>query len=78
MVSKSEIESRITRDPGIFRGKPIIRGTRLSVELIMAFLAGGETPETLVDAYPGLTLEDIEAAVAFAEEESRLTEIRTW
>jgi uncharacterized protein (DUF433 family) len=78
MSSKTEIATRITRDPGIYRGKPIIRGTRMPVELIIAFLAGGETPEQIVDDYPGLTIDDIEAAIAFTEEEASLTEFRPW
>lgn len=78
MVSRSEIATRITRNPGIYRGKPIIRGTRMPVDLIVDFLNNGDTAEEIVDNYPNLTLEDIAAAVAFAEDEAARTEIRPW
>jgi uncharacterized protein (DUF433 family) len=78
MPNKTEITTRITRNPGIYRGKPIIRGTRMPVDLIIDFLNNGATPEEIVDDYPGLTLEDIAAAVAFTEDEASRTEIRHW
>ncbi len=77
-MAKTEIITRITRDPGIYRGKPIIRGSRIPVDLIIDFLANGETPESIVDDYPGLTLEDIEAAVTFTAQEASRTEVRRW
>jgi len=45
---------RITADPEIFGGKPIIRGMRIFVELILSLLAQGETPETILADYPDL------------------------
>ena len=77
-MTKTEIATRITRNPGIYRGKPIIRGSRIPVDLIIDFLANGEAAESIIDDYPGLTLEDIEAAVAFTNEEANRTEIRLW
>ena len=77
-MAKTEIITRITRDPGIDRGKPIIRGSRIPVDLIIDFLANGETPESIVDDYPGLTLEDIEAADTFTAQEASRTEVRRW
>lgn len=56
----------ITSDPAIFGGKPIVRGMRISVELILSLLAQGETPEALLQDYPGLQLEDIRACLAYA------------
>ena len=47
-------------------GKPVIRGTRIPVELILRKLSEGATEADLLDAYPHLTLEDIRAAVAYA------------
>ena len=57
---------RITVDPAIFGGKPIVRGMRISVELILSLLAQGETPEAILDDYPGLEREDIRACLAYA------------
>jgi uncharacterized protein (DUF433 family) len=57
---------RITSDPAIFGGKPIIHGMRISVELILSLLAQGETQETILDDYPGLEPEDIRACLAYA------------
>ena len=58
--------TRITANPKIFGGKPIIRGMRISVELILSLLAQGETAETILDDYPGLEAEDIRACLAYA------------
>jgi len=57
---------RIASDPAIFGGKPIIRGMRLSVELILSLLAQGENQEDLLDDYPGLQPEDVHACLAYA------------
>lgn len=57
---------RITSDPKVMYGKPVIRGTRITVEVILRLLGQGNSIDDLVDAYPGLTVEDIRAAQAFA------------
>jgi uncharacterized protein (DUF433 family) len=57
---------RITSDPAIFGGKPVVRGMRISVELILSLLAQGETPEAIIDDYPGLCPEDIRSCLAYA------------
>jgi uncharacterized protein (DUF433 family) len=57
---------RIVWDPKIMSGKPVIKGTRIPVETILRWLGKGETVETLVDEYPSLTREDIQAAQTFA------------
>jgi uncharacterized protein (DUF433 family) len=57
---------RITADPAIFGGKPIVRGMRISVELILSLLAQGETPTAILDDYPGLEPEDVRACLAYA------------
>jgi uncharacterized protein (DUF433 family) len=57
---------RIASDPGIFGGKPIVRGMRISVELILSLLAQGETQEGILADYPGLQPEDIRACLAYA------------
>ncbi|MCA0393621.1 MAG: DUF433 domain-containing protein [Proteobacteria bacterium] len=57
---------RIIADPEILAGKPVIRGTRLSVELILDHLASGWSHADLIEAYPHLAEDDIRAALAFA------------
>jgi uncharacterized protein (DUF433 family) len=57
---------RIERDPEILSGKPIIKGTRMSVELILERLANDHPIEELLDDYPFLTREDINAALEYA------------
>ncbi len=57
---------RIEINPKVMLGKPVIRGTRIPVELILRKLAEGTREEDLLDAYPRLTREDIRAAVAYA------------
>jgi uncharacterized protein (DUF433 family) len=58
--------SRIIADPKIMFGKPVVAGTRITVEHILRCLAAGETPEDIAADYPPLTLDDIRAAQAFA------------
>ena len=57
---------RISADPAVMMGKPCIRGTRLTVELILRKLSAGRAFADLLDAYPQLTDADIKAALAFA------------
>ena len=57
---------RIEIDPNVMLGKPVIRGTRVPVELILRKLSEGATEAELVDAYPKLTPDDIRAALAYA------------
>jgi len=65
-VTDQELLLRITIDPKIFGGKPIIRGHRLAVEHVLGMLAAGDSPEDLLKAYPSLTREDILACLAYA------------
>lgn len=62
---------RIVSDPDILVGKPAVKGTRISVELILGWLAQGWTHEMLLEAYPQLARDDILAALAFAAERMR-------
>ena len=59
---------RITLNPKVMVGKPVIRGTRLTVEFILNLLAHGATTDEILDEYDGLTLEDIQACLLFARE----------
>jgi uncharacterized protein (DUF433 family) len=61
-------KDRITVDPDILVGKPIIKGTRISVELILNRLADGWTMEDILTSYPHITREDVLAALSFAAE----------
>ena len=57
---------RITVNAKIFGGKPIIRGRRLAVEHILGMLAAGDTPETILQGYPWLEKEDLQACLVYA------------
>ncbi len=57
---------RITVNSTIFGGKPLIRGMRISVELVLSLLAQGETQEAILDDYPDLEPDDIRACLAYA------------
>ena len=61
----------IESNPSIMMGKPVIAGTRISVELILEKLAAGETIEQLLEAHPRLTEEGIRAALLFASQALR-------
>lgn len=61
----------IVSDPKVMMGKPVIEGTRITVELILEKLSAGETIEQIIDAHPRLTREAIQAALAFAAETLR-------
>ncbi|MBP9712279.1 MAG: DUF433 domain-containing protein [Sterolibacterium sp.] len=61
-------KSRITVDPKVLVGKPIIHGTRISVELLMERLADGWTMEQILASYPRVTRNDVLAAIAFVTE----------
>jgi len=58
--------NRITVNPDIFGGKPIIRGRRLAVEHILGMLGTGDSPETILEGYPWLQLDDIRACLVYA------------
>lgn len=61
----------IVSNPNVMMGKPIVAGTRITVELILEKLAAGETIEQLLEAHPRLTREAIQAALTFAAEALR-------
>ena len=65
-MPEDDLLNRITADPKIFGGKPIIRGMRISVELILSLLAQGERVEDILADYPDLEPEDIRACLAYA------------
>ncbi len=57
---------RVESNPKVMLGKPIVRGTRITVELILRKLSEGATEDELMDAYPRLSRDDIRAAIAYA------------
>jgi uncharacterized protein (DUF433 family) len=60
--------SRIVADPDVLVGKPVIKGTRIAVDLVMELLAAGYTPDQIRQQYDHLTLDDIHACLAYARE----------
>ncbi len=65
-MKDEELLKRITFNPEIFSGKPIIRGMRIAVEHILGMMAAGSTTEELLEAYPYLEKEDIQACLVYA------------
>ncbi len=61
-----DLLDRITVDPAIFGGKPIVRGRRLAVEHVLGMLAQGDTLETILEGYPWLEREDVQACLEYA------------
>lgn len=64
-------EPMVVSDPKLMMGKPVIRGTRITVELILEKLAAGESADQILSEHPRLTPEGIRAAIAFAAEALR-------
>lgn len=64
-MNETKLLERITVNSKIFGGKPIIRGRRLAVEHVLGMLAAGDTPETILEGYPWLELEDIQACLVY-------------
>ena len=63
-----QLLKRITADPKVMAGKPVIKGTRLTVQFILGLLADGVTIEGILEEYEGLTKEDILACLSYASE----------
>ena len=61
----------IQSDPAVMMGKPVIAGTRITVELVLEKLAAGETVEQILESHPRLTKESISAALAYAAQAIR-------
>lgn len=76
-MKEENLLKRIVIDPKVMIGKPVIKGTRLTVELILEKLAYGDTYETLLEDYPFLTENDIRAAVLYASKVVSREEIFT-
>jgi uncharacterized protein (DUF433 family) len=66
IMKDNELIERIVLNPNVMTGKPIIRGTRLTVEFILNLLAHGAKDSEILNEYKGLTIEDIQACILFA------------
>jgi uncharacterized protein (DUF433 family) len=65
-MTDEQLLERIALDPKVMVGKPVIRGTRLTVEFILGLLAHGATIDEILEEYAGLTREDVQACILFA------------
>ena len=65
-MNETKLLNRISMNPKVMTGKPVIKGTRLTVEFILNLLAHGATVQEILDEYKGLTAEDIQACILFA------------
>ena len=65
-MSDQQLLERISINPKVMVGKPVVRGTRLTVEYVLNLLAHGATVEEIINEYKGLTREDIRACILFA------------
>ncbi|MBN2354793.1 DUF433 domain-containing protein [candidate division KSB1 bacterium] len=65
-MEDQQLLKRIALNPKVMVGKPVIKGTRLTVEYILNLLAHGATVEEILEEYDGLTLEDVQACLLFA------------
>ena len=66
MLYERDLLRRVTVVPGIFGGKPVIRGRRLAVEHVLGMLAAGDDSATILEGYPWLEPEDIQACLVYA------------
>jgi len=74
-MDENKLLERITVNPKIFGGKPIIRGRRIAVEHILGMLAAGDAPETILKGYTWLEMEDIQACLVYAR---RMVTMKGW
>jgi len=65
-MNEDRLLERVTFNPEIFGGKPIVRGRRLAVEHVLGMLAAGDSAETILEGYPWMEPEDIQACLLYA------------
>jgi uncharacterized protein (DUF433 family) len=65
-MDERNLLERITSDPKIFGGKPIIRGKRLAVEHVLGMMAAGDSAEAILEGYPWLERDDVQACLLYA------------
>lgn len=78
MPMSSPLHERIDTDPTVMLGKPVIRGTRITVELLLRKLGGGATVDDLLEAYPHLDRDDVRAALSYAADVMAPEETVQW
>lgn len=66
-MEKERLLDRITINPNIFRGKPVIRGLRISVEMVLDLMSQGVSPSEILADYPDLESDDLRACLAYAK-----------
>jgi len=77
-MSDQELLDRIVLDPKVMVGKPVVRGTRLTVDFLLGLLAHGQTVEEILEEYRGLAREDVQACLLFASRSLASTEFATF
>jgi uncharacterized protein (DUF433 family) len=73
----AHLKERIAQDPAVMVGKPVIRGTRIPVELVLDWLSGNLDLDEFFAAYPHIAVEDVQAALAFARDAVRADYLRS-
>jgi len=76
-MDETTLLKRITHNPQIFGGKPIIRGRRLAVEHVLGMLAAGDTADILLEGYPWLEPDEIPACMVFARRQAKIQSTAT-
>jgi len=64
--SFSHMSERITVNPDICNGKPVVRDTRITAQTVLEFLAAGDSPDDVLEEYPSLTRQDVQACLDYA------------
>lgn len=72
-MERGDLLHRVITDPAVCGGMACVRGTRIPIAIILDTLAEGDSAESILDAYPNLTIDDIHAALAYAGELARET-----
>jgi uncharacterized protein (DUF433 family) len=75
-MDERNLLERITSDPKILGGKPVIRGRRLAVEHVLGMMAAGDSAEAILEAYPWLERDDIQACLLYAEKKGLVRPLR--
>ncbi|HEX4963710.1 MAG TPA: DUF433 domain-containing protein [Thermoanaerobaculia bacterium] len=73
-MTDDQLLSRITLNPKVMTGKPVVKGTRLTVEYVLGLLAHGATVQEILEEYEGLTPDDVQACLLFASKSLQDTE----
>ncbi len=72
----SELLTRITLDPAVCHGKPVVRGLRYPVEMLLELMSGGMTQDEILEDYPDLERDDLLAVLAYAAQLARVKRVQ--